>query len=89
MVFETILMRGCILVLILSGVPLLATVVSGLIVSVLQAVTQIQEQSVGMVVKLGAVLAVIMLFGRHGLALTISFVQQMLDGLHLVGGLAS
>ena len=49
------------LVLILAGPPLLAGLVVGLLVSIFQAVTQIQEMTLSFVPKIIAVLVVIMI----------------------------
>ncbi len=51
------------LVLITSAPMLLASLVVGLIVSILQTVTSIQEQTLTFVPKLVAVFVVLMLFG--------------------------
>ena len=46
---------GLVLVLRLSLIPILVTTVIGVIVSLLQALTQIQEQTLGFAVKLIAI----------------------------------
>lgn len=50
-------------VLALSAAPVLAALVVGLVVSLLQAATQIQEQSVAIVPKIVAVYVIVLLFG--------------------------
>lgn len=51
------------LILILSGPPILISMVLGLVVAVFQAATQIQEQTLSFTVKLVAVIFTIILMG--------------------------
>jgi type III secretion protein S len=51
--------RALLLVLILSALPIVVASVVGIIVSLLQALTQIQEQTLGFAVKLLAVVLTI------------------------------
>jgi type III secretory pathway component EscS len=51
--------EGLILVLLLSGPPLVASVAVGLVVGLLQSATQIQDQSLAFVPKLVVVLLVL------------------------------
>jgi type III secretion protein S len=51
------------LILILSGPPIIISMVFGLTVAIFQAATQIQEQTLSFVVKLVAVIATLMLMG--------------------------
>lgn len=56
------LARGAVVLSLLIGAPaMLASMVVGLIISMLQAVTQIQEQTISFVPKLIAMVAVIIL----------------------------
>ena len=48
-----IMREGLLMVLLLSGGPMLASMLVGLVVSLLQATTQIQEQTLSYVPKLG------------------------------------
>ena len=66
------------LVLILSAPPVLAALVVGLMVSLLQATTQIQEQTLTFVPKLVVVFIVLALFAPLGMARMISFMQTLL-----------
>lgn len=59
--------RGLMLVLILSAPPVLAALVVGLMVSLLQATTQVQEQTLTFVPKLVAVMVTLVLFGPMGM----------------------
>ncbi|HVJ88150.1 MAG TPA: type III secretion system export apparatus subunit SctS [Caulifigura sp.] len=53
--------NAAMLMLLLSMLPILVATVIGLIVSLLQALTQIQEQTLGFAVKLVAVAATLLL----------------------------
>ncbi len=63
---ETLLIfkQGLWLIIILSAPPLIIATVLGLMVSIVQALTQIQEQTVSYVVKLVAVGVVLALTGQ-------------------------
>lgn len=47
----------------LAGIPLLVATVIGLVVAFLQAVTQIQDQTLGQTVKIGVLVFILLLFG--------------------------
>ena len=51
------------LILLLSGPPILISMVLGLLVAIFQAATQIQEQTLSFTVKLVAVILCLMLMG--------------------------
>ncbi|MCA9312429.1 MAG: flagellar type III secretion system protein FliQ [Phycisphaerales bacterium] len=55
--------EALILVLLLSALPVLAAVAVGLTVSIIQAATQIQEQTLSVVPKIVAVYVVLLLGG--------------------------
>ena len=66
---------------------LLVTLAVGFFISLLQSVTQIQEQTLTFVPKLGAVALVILLAGHWMLAEMVSFTTAMYDMLQgLVNG---
>lgn len=50
-------------VAILAGIPLAIATVSGFLVSFLQAVTQIQDQTLSQTIKISAVMLVLLMFG--------------------------
>jgi len=60
--FEAILIKALWLVLLVSGIPVVAGAASGLIISIIQAATQIQEQSISYVVKVTTVVATLVIF---------------------------
>lgn len=55
--------QALLLILILSGPPILISMVFGLTVAIFQAATQIQEQTLSFTVKLVAVIMTILLMG--------------------------
>lgn len=60
-IFSSIAIEGLWLILILSLLPLLASLIVGLVVSLFQALTQIQEQTLTFVPKIIATIIVIMI----------------------------
>lgn len=67
------------LVLILSAPPVLAAMAVGLLVSLLQATTQIQEQTLTFVPKLVAVIAVVAFVGPIGMAQLITYTKTLFE----------
>jgi type III secretion HrpO family protein len=55
--------QALLLILILSGPPIIISMVLGLLVAIFQAATQIQEQTLAFTVKLFAVILTLMLLG--------------------------
>ena len=80
----TILREGLYLVLLLSAAPMLASLVIGLTVSMLQAVTQLQEHTLSHVPKLIGVFITIAILGPWMLAQTVRFAQTLFDSIALV-----
>jgi flagellar biosynthetic protein FliQ len=69
----------------LGGPPLLAALVVGLAVSLLQAATQVHEQTVAFVPKVVAVIATLMLLGPYMVGTLDGFARLLLDQLVAVG----
>lgn len=69
--------QGLIMVLVLSAPVILTSMVVGLTISVIQAITQIQEQTLTMVPKLFATFIVIALSGYWIASLMIRFAQNL------------
>lgn len=67
--------------LLLSAPPLLIGLVVGLIISIFQAVTQIQEQTLTFVPKLIAVLLSLVVFGPWMINLLMGFTVNILGNL--------
>ena len=80
----TILREACLLVLLLSAGPMLASLLVGFIVSIFQATTQVQEQTLSYVPKLIAVFLTIAILGPWMLTQAIQFTRTVLDSLVLV-----
>ncbi|MFA5250580.1 MAG: type III secretion system export apparatus subunit SctS [Parachlamydiales bacterium] len=55
--------QALLLILILSGPPIIISMVLGLLVAVFQAATQIQEQTLAFTVKLFAVILTLLMLG--------------------------
>ena len=62
--------EGLVLVLLLSAPPLIASMVTGFVVGLFQAATQIQDQTLAFVPKLVVVLVVLVAMGMHMLSPT-------------------
>ena len=75
------------LALKVAGPLLLVGLVIGLVVSLFQAVTQIQEQSLSFIPKIIAVAVVIVLLGPWMLDQLVSYTQNLFNSIpQLVGG---
>jgi len=70
--------EGLYLVLILSAPPVLTAMVVGLVISLLQATTQIQEQTLTFVPKMVAIILVIIFFGQLGMAQLMRYTHFLL-----------
>ena len=79
-----ILREGLMLVLLLSAGPMLASLIVGLGVSIFQATTQIQEQTLTYVPKLVAVFISIAVLGPWMLHQAVSFTQVLMNSISLV-----
>lgn len=66
------------LVLILAAPPVVSAMVIGLIVSLIQATTQVQEQTLTFVPKMVTVTLVLIVFGPFGMAQMISFTRALM-----------
>lgn len=74
-----------ILILRLSLVPIIVATVIGIIVSLLQALTQIQEQTLGFAVKLIAISLTIMLSASWMGAQMLLYTQDIFTHFPLIG----
>lgn len=66
------------LAIVLSSLPVLAAMVIGLVVSLVQAATQIQEQTLAQVPKIVVTYAVLMAAGMWMIVQLIEFARKML-----------
>ena len=73
--------RGIYSVLMISGPLLILALVVGLIVSIFQATTQIQEQTLAFVPKIVAVMIGIVFFGPWMLSYMLSYASEIFSNL--------
>jgi len=81
-----LLRDGMLVLLKLAGPPLLATLVVGLLVALVQAITQINEATLAFVPKVLALGAALVLLGPFMVATLTSYTHLLLDRLVAVGG---
>ena len=81
-----LLRDGMLVMLKLAGPPLLATLVVGLLVALIQAITQINEATLAFVPKVLALGATMILLGPFMVATLTSYTRLLLDRLVAVGG---
>lgn len=78
--------RGLQMALVLGAPPLLAILGVGVLVGVIQAATQINEQTIGFVVKTIALVATIAMLGHFLLGRLVSFTTDLFQRIpHLIG----
>jgi len=79
-----IMRESLLMVLLLSGGPMLASMLVGFVVSILQATTQIQEQTLSYVPKLVAVFLTLMILGPWILSQAVRFTIVLFESIPLV-----
>ena len=77
--------QGLLLILILSAPPILISLFFGILVSIFQAATQIQEQTLSFTIKLVAVTLTLMFMGGWLGAQIMSFANNIFKGIATVG----
>jgi flagellar biosynthetic protein FliQ len=82
-----LLREAAIVTLKLGGPPLLAGLVVGVLISLVQAVTQIHEQALSFVPKVLVVSVALLLLGPSMLATLQDYTHMVFDRLVAVGGL--
>jgi flagellar biosynthetic protein FliQ len=79
--------EALLLILVLSGPPILASLAIGLLISLFQATTQIQEQTLTFVPKIVIVFAVIGLLGPWLISQIVLFTTKIYQAIpYVVGG---
>jgi len=74
------------LMLYISAPPLLTSLVVGLVISILQAATQINEQTLSFIPKFIATFAALVLAGSWMIALTTDFIERLYRNIpNLIG----
>jgi flagellar biosynthetic protein FliQ len=76
-----ILREALVLVLVLSAGPMLASMLIGLVVAILQATTQIQEQTLSYVPKLTGVFLTTAILGPWMLSQTVKFTVALFESI--------
>ncbi len=77
--FVAVAKQTLFLALVLTGPPVLTAMLVGLVISILQATTQIQEQTLTFVPKLVAVVATLAVAGPWMLAQLIAFARSLYE----------
>ncbi|OGQ21566.1 MAG: EscS/YscS/HrcS family type III secretion system export apparatus protein [Deltaproteobacteria bacterium RIFCSPLOWO2_02_FULL_44_10] len=77
--FVAVAKQTLFLVLILTAPPVLVALIVGLVISILQATTQIQEQTLTFVPKLISIVAVLAIAGPWMLAQLVSFTSAIYE----------
>jgi flagellar biosynthetic protein FliQ len=77
----SIMRQGLFLILLLSAGPMLVSLVIGVTVSLFQAVTQLQEQTLSYVPKLIGVFLTIAILGPWMITQTMRFAQSLFDSI--------
>ena len=78
--------EGIWMVLIISGPLLIIALVVGLLVSIFQATTQIQEQTLAFIPKIIAVLVGIVFFGPWMLSKLVEFTTDLYENINMFVG---
>jgi flagellar biosynthetic protein FliQ len=81
-----LLRDGMLVMLKLGGPPLLVALVVGLLISLVQAVTQINEATLAFVPKVLALCVALVLLGPFMLATLTTYTHSLFDHLVAVGG---
>lgn len=79
-----ILREGLLLVLVISGFPLAAGMLVGFVVSLFQATTQIQEQTLSFVPKMLAIFLTLAIAGPWMLWQAVRFTTAIFDSIALI-----
>jgi flagellar biosynthetic protein FliQ len=67
--------------LLMSAPPLLAALVTGLVISVFQAATQINEQTLSFIPKLLAIFVVLVLFGHWMMGVMLDYIRELFNAI--------
>ena len=77
----TLAQRALEITLLMSAPPLLAALLTGLVVSVFQAATQINEMTLSFIPKLLAIFVVLVLFGPWMLGVVLDYIRELYAGI--------
>jgi flagellar biosynthetic protein FliQ len=76
----TFVQHGMEVALLIAAPPLLAALVTGLVISILQAATQINEMTLSFIPKLLALFAAMVIAGPWMLSVMLDYIRQVLTG---------
>ena len=82
-----VIQQALMLVLVVSGPPILLSLVIGFIVSVFQAATQIQEQTLSFVPKMIVVFGSLIVGGYWMISVIVRFTQSLFELLPRLGAM--
>ncbi len=77
----TIAQQALLVTLLMAAPPLLAALLTGLVVSVFQAATQINEMTLSFIPKLLAIFVVLVLFGPWMLGIVLDYIRELFTGI--------
>jgi flagellar biosynthetic protein FliQ len=77
----TLAQQALLVTLMMSAPPLLAALLTGLVVSVFQAATQINEQTLSFIPKLLAIFVVLVLFGPWMMGILLDYIRELFTGI--------
>ncbi len=77
----TLAQRALEITLLMSAPPLLAALITGLVVSIFQAATQINEMTLSFIPKLLAIFAVLVVFGPWMLGILLDYIRELFAGI--------
>ena len=77
----TLAQQALLVTLLLAAPPLLAGLLTGLLVSVFQAATQINELTLSFIPKLLAIFAVLVVLGPWMLGVLLDYIRELFGGI--------
>ena len=77
----TLAQQALLITLLMAAPPLLAALLTGLVVSVFQAATQINEMTLSFIPKLLAIFVVLVLFGPWMLGILLDYIRGLITGI--------
>ena len=77
----TLAQQALLITLLMAAPPLLAALLTGLVVSVFQAATQINEMTLSFIPKLVAIFVVLVVLGPWMLSIFLGYVRELIAGI--------
>jgi len=77
----TLVQKGMMVTMMVSAPMLLAALVAGLIVSIFQAATQINESTLSFIPKLAAIFAVLLVAGPWMLSTMVDYMRELITNI--------